>query len=179
MDSTLDLYPQFTNDQQLQRIGQSFENAKLNLVQVNNDIPAVTRATIERYRAVWREAQGGAALPKMGMVRFIVVADSDAEAMQIARRAYLRWRKSFLHLHELHGTKPASTLNARDFDTLVTQGQAVAGSPSTVAAFLKPQIADSGANYVVGQMAFGDLSLAEMLRSVDLFGAEVMPALRT
>ena len=145
---------------------------------VNNDVPAVTRATIERYRAVWREAQGGAALPKMGMVRFIVVADSDTEAMQIARRAYLRWRASFLHLHELHGTKPASTLNARDFDTLVTQGQAVAGSPSTVAAFLKPQIADSGANYVVGQMAFGDLSLAEMLRSVDLFGAEVMPALR-
>jgi hypothetical protein len=40
VDSTLDLYPQFTNDQELQRIGQSFENAKLNLVQVNNDIPA-------------------------------------------------------------------------------------------------------------------------------------------
>ncbi|HEY7800355.1 MAG TPA: TonB-dependent receptor [Hyphomonadaceae bacterium] len=40
VDATLDLYPQLTNDQELQRIGQSFENAKLNLVQVNNDIPA-------------------------------------------------------------------------------------------------------------------------------------------
>ncbi len=145
---------------------------------VNNDIPAVTRATFERYRAVWREAQGGAALPKIGMVRFIVVADTDAGALQIARRAYLRWRKSFLHLHELHGTNPASTLNARDFDALVAQGQAVAGSPSTVAAFLTPQIADSGANYLVGQMAFGDLSLGEMRRSVELFGQHVMPALR-
>ena len=45
-------------------------------------------------------------------------------------------------------------------------------------AFLKPQLADSGCNYVVGQMAFGDLTLDEMLRSVELFGREVMPALR-
>ena len=51
-------------------------------------------------------------------------------------------------------------------------------APDTVAAFLKPQIADSGTNYLVGQMAFGDLTLGEMLRSVELFGAHVMPALR-
>jgi hypothetical protein len=40
VDSTLDLYPGLTNSQELQRIGQGFENAKLNLVQINNDIPA-------------------------------------------------------------------------------------------------------------------------------------------
>lgn len=147
---------------------------------VNNDIPAVTRATIARYREVWREANGTAApLPKMGMVRFIVVADTDASALATARRAYLRWRHSFMYLHEMHGTQPASTLNAKDFDALMTQGQAIAGSPQTVMAFLKPQLVDSGANYVVGQMTFGDLTLNEMLRSVELFGREVMPALRT
>ena len=58
------------------------------------------------------------------------------------------------------------------------QGQAVAGSPATVTAFLKPQIEDCGVNYLVGQMAFGDLSLDEMLRSVELFSRSVMPALR-
>ncbi len=146
---------------------------------VNNDMPAVTQATMARYREVWREVQGAQApLPKMGMVRFIVVADTDAGAMTIARRAYLRWRTSFLHLHDRHGTKPNSTLNAADFDALVTQGQGIAGSPETVAAFLQPQLRDSGANYVVGQMAFGDLSLGEMQRSVELFGRHVMPALR-
>lgn len=146
---------------------------------VNNDMPAVTRATMARYREVWREAQGAAApLPKMGMVRFIVVADTDGEALAVARRAYLRWRSSFLHLHDKHGTRPNSTLDAPSFDALAGQGQGVAGSPQTVAAFLEPQLADSGANYVVGQMAFGDLSLGEMLRSVELFGREVMPALR-
>jgi hypothetical protein len=40
VDSTLNLYPQLTNAQELQRIGQSFENAKVNLVQVNTQIPA-------------------------------------------------------------------------------------------------------------------------------------------
>ena len=153
--------------------------ARKGLHMVNNDMPAVTRATIARYREVWREAQGAnAPLPKMGMVRFIVVADTDAAARQIASRAYLRWRASFMYLHDMHGTPVASTLRADDFDALVAQGQAIAGSPQTVTAFLKPQLADSGANYVVGQMAFGDLSLDEMLRSVELFGREVMPALR-
>ena len=146
---------------------------------VNNDVPAVTRATIARYREVWREVNGAAApTPKMGMVRFIVVADSDEAARRIARRAYLRWRTSFLYLHDMHGTKPNSTLNATDFDALVGQGQAIAGSPQTVTSFLRQQLQDSGANYLVGQMAFGDLSLDEMQRSVELFGNQVMPALR-
>jgi alkanesulfonate monooxygenase SsuD/methylene tetrahydromethanopterin reductase-like flavin-dependent oxidoreductase (luciferase family) len=153
--------------------------ARKGLHMVNNDVPATTRATIARYREVWREVHGAAAPPpKMGMVRFIVVADTDAQALATARRAYLRWRASFTHLHEKHGTLPASSLRAENFDALVGQGQAVAGSPDTVAAFLKPQIADSGANYVVGQMAFGDLALDEMLRSIALFSRDVMPALR-
>ena len=153
--------------------------ARKGLHVVNNDMPAVTRDTMTRYREVWREAQSAKApLPKMGMVRFIVVADTDDAALKTARRAYLRWRHSFTLLHEMHGTQPASTLHAKDFDTLVAQGQAVAGSPQTVTAFLQPQVADSGCNYVVGQMAFGDLMLEEMLRSVELFGREVMPALR-
>ena len=153
--------------------------ARKGLHMVNNDMPAVTRATIARYREVWREVNGTKApVPKMGMVRFIVVANTDAAALDTARRAYLRWRHSFTYLHEKHGTQPASTLHAKDFDALIAQGQAIAGSPQTVTAFLKPQIEDSGANYLVGQMAFGDLSLDEMLRSVELFGSKVMPALR-
>jgi alkanesulfonate monooxygenase SsuD/methylene tetrahydromethanopterin reductase-like flavin-dependent oxidoreductase (luciferase family) len=145
---------------------------------VTNDMPAATRAIIARYRKVWREVHAGAVLPKMGMVRFIVVAESDSKAMTVARRAYLRWRSSFSYLHEMHGTAPNSPLRVDSFDELVSQGQAIAGSPETVRAFLAAQIEDSGSNYVVGQLCFGDLTLDEMLRSVDLFAAHVMPALR-
>jgi alkanesulfonate monooxygenase SsuD/methylene tetrahydromethanopterin reductase-like flavin-dependent oxidoreductase (luciferase family) len=146
---------------------------------VCNDPPALARAIIGRFRQVWRDINGAnAALPKMGLVRMIMVADSDAKALAIARRAYLRWRASFCYLHDMHGTPPASPLNVESFDKLVAQGQAIAGSPETVRAFLAAQLADNGANYVVGQLCFGDLTLDEMQRSVDLFAAHVMPALR-
>jgi alkanesulfonate monooxygenase SsuD/methylene tetrahydromethanopterin reductase-like flavin-dependent oxidoreductase (luciferase family) len=145
---------------------------------VTNDMPANAREIVARYRQVWRETQSSAALPKMGLVRFIVVADSDAKALTIARRAYMRWRSSFTYLSEMNGTMPDSPLCVESFDELVTQGQAVAGSPETVRAFLVAQIEDTGANYVVGQFCFGDLKLDEMLCSVELFAAQVMPALQ-
>jgi len=145
---------------------------------VTNDMPDHTRAIIARYREVWREVQGAKPLPKIGMVRFILVADTDARALAIARRAYLRWRASFTYLSELNGTLPQSPLRVDSFDDLVRQGQGIAGSPETVRAFLAPQLDHTGANYVVGQFCFGDLTFDEMLSSVDLFAARVMPALR-
>jgi alkanesulfonate monooxygenase SsuD/methylene tetrahydromethanopterin reductase-like flavin-dependent oxidoreductase (luciferase family) len=153
---------------------------------VTNDMPRNTRAIVDRYRQVWNEVQGSqtgsqtgaAALPKMGMVRFILVADTDPEAMKIARRAYLRWRTSFCYLSEMNGTLPQSPLRVDSFDTLITQGQAIAGAPETVRAFLAKQVKDCGVNYIVGQFCFGDLALDEMLRSVNLFATHVIPALR-
>jgi alkanesulfonate monooxygenase SsuD/methylene tetrahydromethanopterin reductase-like flavin-dependent oxidoreductase (luciferase family) len=145
---------------------------------VTNDMPDKARATIARYREIWRASQDPAAPPKMGMVRFIVVADTDSQAMTIARRAYLRWRSSFSYLFEMHGTLPDSPLRGESFDALIRQGQAIAGSAETVRAFLAAQMKECGANYIVGQFCFGDLRLEEMLRSVELFAAGVMPPLR-
>src|ERR1700728_2670081 len=65
---------------------------------VTNDMPANAGKIVARYRQVWRETQASGPLPKMGLVRFIVVADTDAKAMAMARRAYLRWRSSFVYL---------------------------------------------------------------------------------
>ena len=146
---------------------------------VTNDMPGNAAKIVARYREVWRETQASGPLPKMGLVRFLVVAETDAKAMTIARRAYLRWRASFVYLSELNGSKPDSPLNVESFDTVVDQGQAIAGSPETVRAFLAAQLKDSGANYVVGQFCFGDLKFEEILQSVELFAARVMPALQT
>jgi alkanesulfonate monooxygenase SsuD/methylene tetrahydromethanopterin reductase-like flavin-dependent oxidoreductase (luciferase family) len=152
--------------------------ARKGLHMVTNDMPANTRAIVARYRQVWGETQGLAAAPKMGFVRFIVVADDDSSALAAARRAYLRWRSSFTYLSELNGTLPDSPLRVESFDALIKQGQAIAGSPETVHAFLAAQIEDSTANYFVGQFCFGDLTYDEMLRSVELFATQVMPALQ-
>jgi len=43
---------------------------------------------------------------------------------------------------------------------------------------LGQQIAETGANYVVGQFAFGDMTATEALNSIELFTRAVMPALR-
>ena len=69
-------------------------------------------------------------------------------------------------------------MRVESFDALIVQGQAIAGSPDTVRAFLARQVEDSRANYIVGQFCFGDLRLDEMLSSVELFAAHVMPALQ-
>ncbi len=145
---------------------------------VTNDMPANTRAIVSRYRQVWDEIKSSAAVPKMGVVRFVVVADRDSDALAIARRAYLRWRSSFTYLSELNGTLPDSPLRVDSFDALIKQGQGIAGSPEAVCAFLAAQIEESAANYIVGQFCFGDLSYDEMSRSVELFATSVMPALQ-
>jgi alkanesulfonate monooxygenase SsuD/methylene tetrahydromethanopterin reductase-like flavin-dependent oxidoreductase (luciferase family) len=120
---------------------------------------------------------GGKALPKIGIGRIIVVAPSDQEALRIARRAYPVWHQSFTHLFRLHGRAQVHP-RPPDFDSMVARGQAIAGTPATVAKFLAAQIEDIGCNYVLGQFAFGDVTLGECLRSIELFAGEVMPMLR-
>ena len=152
--------------------------AKRNLHVVSLDSPADTRLSIDRYRATWRPPHPGAVMPKLGLGRFIVVAETDAAALRLARRAYLPWHRSFTHLPRLLGRAQTHPRPA-DWDAMVTGGQGVAGSPRTVTEYLRTQLADTGCNYVVGQFAFGDLTRDECLRSIDLFASEVMPALRS
>ena len=151
--------------------------AKRNLNVVSLDSPGDTKASMTRYRATWRPPRPGAKLPKLGLGRFIVVAETDAEAQRLARRAYLPWHKSFTHLPRLHG-RAQTHPRPPQWDGLVEVGQGIAGSPKTVAAFLRAQLAETGCNYIVGQFAFGDLTCDEALRSIKLFADEVMPPLR-
>jgi alkanesulfonate monooxygenase SsuD/methylene tetrahydromethanopterin reductase-like flavin-dependent oxidoreductase (luciferase family) len=151
--------------------------AKRNLHVVSLDPTAETRLSIDRYRATWRPPHPGAAMPKLGLGRFIVVAETDADAMALARRAYPVWHQSFTYLFRLRA-RPQNHPRPSDFDALVERGQGVAGSPATVTDFLADELAATGCNYVVGQFAFGDLSRDECLRSIALFTDNVMPAVR-
>jgi hypothetical protein len=65
-----------------------------------------------------------------------------------------------------------------EFDQMMEIGHAIAGKPETVRQFLQAQLDESAANYLVGQFAFGDLSLAESLRTVELFKNAVMSKLK-
>jgi len=143
---------------------------------VSLDPLAATRASFDAFRGAWKGASGEAPLPLMGLGRFVVVAETDAAALTLARRAYPKWYDSFTHLHRLHGRMGAHP-RPPTFDGLAEVGQGVAGSPQTVTAFLRRELADTGSNYCVGQFAFGDLSLTETQQSVELFAQKVMPRL--
>ena len=114
--------------------------AKRNLHVVSLDPPGDTRLSIERYRATWRPPHPGAALPKLGLGRFIVVGETDAKAIELARRAYPIWHQSFTYLFRLRD-HPQVHPRPADFDALMERGQGVAGSPATVSDFLKRQLA--------------------------------------
>jgi alkanesulfonate monooxygenase SsuD/methylene tetrahydromethanopterin reductase-like flavin-dependent oxidoreductase (luciferase family) len=131
-----------------------------------------------RYREVWDEIGGGRPIPKIGLCRFIVVADTDEEAIRLATRAYPRWYESFIYLYSSQGMQPVHGARPNDYASASGDGRLVAGSPATVAKALGAQLEGSAFNYLIGQFAFGDLTLAECRRSVDLFVTHVMPALR-
>ncbi len=81
--------------------------ARRGLHVVSLDPPGETRTFVDRYRQIWHETRGKkTALPKIGLGRFIVVANTDEEAIRIARRAYPKWHRSFYHLFQLHGGGP-------------------------------------------------------------------------
>ena len=156
--------------------GERAARQRLNVICL--DSPEMSRAAIERYCAVWREMHGeGGARPKIGLGRFIVVGETDAAAQALAWRAYPRWHDSFNYLFRRHGLIPQHARPA-DFETLQAVGQGVAGAPDTVTAFLRAQHRLTGANYCVGQFAFGDMTLAETMQSLELFVRRVMPALK-
>jgi alkanesulfonate monooxygenase SsuD/methylene tetrahydromethanopterin reductase-like flavin-dependent oxidoreductase (luciferase family) len=150
--------------------------ARKGLQVVSLDPPGETLTAFDSFRAAWREQRGAAPLPLMGLGRFIVVAETDATALAIARRAYPRWHASFTHLRRRH-----NLINAHPrpptFDELAAVGQGIAGAPATVTAALGKQIELTGSNYLVGQFVFGDLSLDEAMGSIALFARQVMPQL--
>ena len=112
-----------------------------------------------------------------GVSRHIIVADTDEAALAIARRAYPRWRTSFRWLFTRHGTEPRVIgIYPPTFDELIALNNGIAGSPDTVRRFVEAEVAANGCNYFVPQMVFGDMTLAESLRSIELFANEIMPA---
>ncbi|WP_164549741.1 LLM class flavin-dependent oxidoreductase [Altericroceibacterium xinjiangense] len=120
-----------------------------------------------------RLGKTGAKEPFIGLARQMVVADTDAEAERIAERGWAKFVQSFNWLVNRLG-RPAAPI-APTYADAVKRGMAFAGSPASARDFVAEAHA-AGANYMALELAFGDLSEAEVARSAELFAAEVMPA---
>jgi alkanesulfonate monooxygenase SsuD/methylene tetrahydromethanopterin reductase-like flavin-dependent oxidoreductase (luciferase family) len=135
------------------------------------------RAIVERYLAERKRlGKEDADVPLIGVSKHVVVGDTDADALRIARRAYPIWLESFRWLFKRHGTEPRIiNMLPPTFDELMELGNGVAGSPKTVREFIAAEREATGINYFVSWLAFGDLSLEESLASLKLFTSQVIP----
>ncbi len=117
----------------------------------------------------------------IGVLRHIVVADTDAEAVRIARPAF---EHHVANLNYLRRTRGSSEFTERtgmhlgiDFDQCVKNGMVIAGAPETVRRGILEQTAELGSNYLLAYLFFGTMAFTDARRSLDLFAAEIMPAL--
>jgi alkanesulfonate monooxygenase SsuD/methylene tetrahydromethanopterin reductase-like flavin-dependent oxidoreductase (luciferase family) len=154
-------------------------NVNIVTLALDQDAKAVT----DRYRQEWaRLGKSASKIPLMGVSRHVVVADTDAEAKAIAARAYARWLDSFDRLWQECGTSvrialpPISALYPETWEGLEAAGNGIAGTPETVRKFVLEEAERTGINYLVSWFAFGDLTLGEVTKSVEMFSRYVMPA---
>jgi alkanesulfonate monooxygenase SsuD/methylene tetrahydromethanopterin reductase-like flavin-dependent oxidoreductase (luciferase family) len=131
-----------------------------------------------RFRAAWKALERREEdMPFIGLSRHIVVGDTDREAQSAAKRAFVLWYDALIHLWRAHGVGLPRQLIPAEFEDALSAGYIIAGSPSTVRERMKQDNEVAGINYCLCRLAFGDLSVEESTRSVELFAREVMPAL--
>ena len=125
------------------------------------------------------EFKGGAAI---GVLRQIVVADTDAQAIAIAAPAVAHHHANLTHLARKHAHEGsvAQRLNiplAATVEDALREGAVIAGTPETVCAEIERQVAELGINYLLTYPFFGDMRFDQAMRSLNLFANEVMPKL--
>jgi alkanesulfonate monooxygenase SsuD/methylene tetrahydromethanopterin reductase-like flavin-dependent oxidoreductase (luciferase family) len=138
----------------------------------------LAREITDRYRAEWQKlGKPASKLPLLGVARHIALAGNDGDAKRSAQRAYRPWRKHIELLWKQYGVPFGLGMLPLEFDELQNMGGGFAGTAAGAIDYIGKQTEASGANYFVCDISFGDLTLAEAMRTVELMARDVMPAL--
>jgi alkanesulfonate monooxygenase SsuD/methylene tetrahydromethanopterin reductase-like flavin-dependent oxidoreductase (luciferase family) len=136
---------------------------------------------VQTYWRVWNDHRndpgrlnGHVAEPKVGVVRQVVVADTDDEAQAAAQGAHRTWYRSITKLWHDHDDHHPDRLFG--WDTAIQHETILFGAPERVRAQMARVLETTCCNYVICAFAWGSLSHAQALRSLRLFVDEVMPA---
>jgi alkanesulfonate monooxygenase SsuD/methylene tetrahydromethanopterin reductase-like flavin-dependent oxidoreductase (luciferase family) len=142
---------------------------------------AGVRPLVDQYWQTWEvhrhmpdRLNGHVAAPKVGILRQVFVADTDAEAWAATRAAHEDWYRSITKLWHDHDDYTPDGLFA--WETATQHETILFGSPARVHEQLARVLEVSGCNYVIGAFAWGTLPHAQTLHSLRLFAEEVMPA---
>ncbi len=137
------------------------------------------RAIIARYKTEWASlGKRARALPLMGVMRHVVLAGSEAAALRTAERAYRSWLGHMRLLWDKNGLDFPLPLPA-EIGPLLEIGAAFAGTASTFRDFVAAEVEAIGADYIACDVAFGDMTLDEAMRTTNLIGREIIPAFAT
>ena len=98
--------------------------------------------------------------------------------MDLGRRAWPAFYASFMKLWIKHGTQPRFARLPEDFDSMVQNGGAIAGSPESIREQVQGMTDQAGANYFISQFSFGNLTQQEVLHSAGIFARAMLPAAR-
>jgi alkanesulfonate monooxygenase SsuD/methylene tetrahydromethanopterin reductase-like flavin-dependent oxidoreductase (luciferase family) len=124
------------------------------------------------------EFKGGVA---RGMLRHIVVADTDEAAQRIARPAFEHHLASLNWLRKKHNSTEFTARQGahanQTYEACENDGMVIVGTPETVYDKIAAQAKDVDINYLMTYLFFGDMSLTQAQRSLSLFRQEVMPRL--
>lgn len=155
--------------------------------------------TMAYYRKYAQDEFGWSPPPEYtGVSRHVYVSASDARAREECedhvrntyanlpvvrettpeggRESGRHTERSFAYKTEAHVHLPRGA--AWDFDRLDREGFIIVGSPDTVTRKIKEQQAALGVGIFVPYIPFGTMEPPQALKSVDLFGREVLPNLR-
>jgi len=144
---------------------------------VMNGTPAQVRTIVEAYHTEWAKlGKPARAMPLLGASRHVVIADTEGEALEIARLAYPQWRESLLLLWEERGIQAPFIGYPPSAAEAISAGYLFAGTPASVRNAAREMIDTTGITYLLCRFAFGQMPVAAALRSVELFAGEVMPA---
>jgi alkanesulfonate monooxygenase SsuD/methylene tetrahydromethanopterin reductase-like flavin-dependent oxidoreductase (luciferase family) len=152
---------------------------------------ARAKVNIDAYVAALASRAGGVEMPKpefaggaaIGISRQVVVAETMADARRIAEPAHLHIHHNQTYLRRESAIRasmkgdPAygNTPSAADYDNAVAEGSTIAGTPDAVRAAIEQQIETLGINYLICYFMFGNMTLADAMRSLELFATEVKP----
>jgi alkanesulfonate monooxygenase SsuD/methylene tetrahydromethanopterin reductase-like flavin-dependent oxidoreductase (luciferase family) len=134
------------------------------------------RAVIDGYKAEW--AGFGKAekdLPLMGVMRLVVLAETDAKALRTAERAYASWLGHMRLLWDQRGMEFPLRLPPT-IGPMMEVGAAFVGTPAGLRDFVAESVAAIGSDYLTCDVAFGDMTFDEAMRTTELIGREVIPA---
>ena len=159
-------------------------------VSQNLDVDPVVAEKFEHFRSVWRECGHPGPMPRTFLMRAVHVAETDELARKQAEQPLLtsraagrdgiaRTRIGFLGNQDTPTNQELARVfqgMGTSYDFWIDNGLALVGSPETVARKLKEQHELVGYDIFCANHRFGAMPVEQTMKSLRLFGEEVIPA---